>query len=398
MKHPALKLGDSLSIREKDERFILMANHAPILLWMARTDSLCFFFNSTWTEFTGRTAAQEWGVGWAEGIHPQDFQPCMDTYFDAFNKREKFEMTYRLLHKDGEYRWILDRGIPIIEKGVFLGYIGSCADITELRKATDSLEASKTSLEAALNDSQKKEIALQQLTKELRRSNEELENFAFAASHDLQAPLRTVASFCSLIQEQLAGNMTPELKEYCDILINASSEMKDLIDDLLTYSRLDREKTIPFTRVDIPKLIAEIRSQDYASGSDIIIECKGIPAVSGSKVLIKTLLSNLLENSYKFKKPDQTVHITLTAERDEDIITIAVKDNGIGIPTEFHQKVFEMFSRCHFLNVGGKGIGLAICKKVTDIHDGRIWVDSAPNEGATFYFTLPAHDRTVSPR
>jgi len=122
-------------IRETETRFRNMADAAPVLLWMSRTDGLCTFFNQTWLDFTGRTLEEEWGVGWAEGVHFEDFQRCIDTYTDAFNRRELFEMEYRLRRRDGEYRWILDRGTPrYTPDGTFAGYIGSCVDITERKQ------------------------------------------------------------------------------------------------------------------------------------------------------------------------------------------------------------------------------------------------------------------------
>src|SRR4051812_34225848 len=117
-----------------------MADASPVLLWMAGRDALCTFFNQTWLRFTGRTLEEEWGVGWAEGVHFEDFQRSMDTYTAAFNKREVFEMEYRLKRADGEYRWILDRGTPrLAQDGTFAGYIGSCVDITDRKKLEISL-------------------------------------------------------------------------------------------------------------------------------------------------------------------------------------------------------------------------------------------------------------------
>ena len=142
-----------------------MADASPVLLWMSRTDGLCTFFNQTWLDFTGRSLEEEWGVGWAEGIHFEDFQRCMDTYVDAFNRREVFEMEYRLRRHDGEYRWILDRGTPrYLPDGTFAGYIGSCVDITERK----------------------------QLEAELRKAVRVRDEFLSIASHELRTPLTSL--------------------------------------------------------------------------------------------------------------------------------------------------------------------------------------------------------------
>jgi len=152
-------------IRETESRFRIMADAAPVLLWMSRTDGLCTFFNQTWLNFTGRSQEEEWGIGWAEGIHFEDFQRCIDTYVDAFNRREVFEMEYRLRRHDGEFRWLLDRGTPrYTPDGTFAGYIGSCADITERK----------------------------QLEVDLRKAVKVRDEFLSIASHELRTPLTSL--------------------------------------------------------------------------------------------------------------------------------------------------------------------------------------------------------------
>ena len=153
-----------------------MADVAPVLLWMSDTDGLCTFFNQTWLSFTGRTLEEEWGVGWAEGVHFEDFQRCMDTYIEAFSQRRVFEMEYRLRRRDGEYRWILDRGTPrYTPDGTFAGYIGSCIDITE-RKALED---------------------------ELREAVQARDEFLSIASHELKTPLTALQLQIDSLDRQL---------------------------------------------------------------------------------------------------------------------------------------------------------------------------------------------------
>src|SRR4051812_10563258 len=136
-----------------DARFRLLADHAPVMLWMSGLDGLCEFFNSTWLEFTGRTLPEERGNGWAEGVHADDFQDCMDRYLNAFVARQAFRMEYRLRRADGQYRWILDHGVPRHGVGgVFEGFIGSCIDITEMRESAEALRARTEALTAALRE------------------------------------------------------------------------------------------------------------------------------------------------------------------------------------------------------------------------------------------------------
>ena len=129
------------ALRDSEARFRLLADHAPVLIWMSGTDTLCTFFNQPWLDFTGRTTEQELGNGWATGVHPDDFQRCLATYLAAFNARQPFRMEYRLRRADGVYRWIIDNGLPLFaSNSLFTGYIGSCFDITEIKEAQAEVE------------------------------------------------------------------------------------------------------------------------------------------------------------------------------------------------------------------------------------------------------------------
>ncbi|MBD2021746.1 PAS domain S-box protein, partial [Leptolyngbya sp. FACHB-36] len=167
------------AIRESEERFRTLADNAPMLLWMSDTDAQYEFFNQGWLSFTGRTLEQELGNGWADGVHPNDLQRCLDLHLGAFQTQQPFEVEYRLRRADGEYRWILDRGAPrVLPNGTFAGFIGSCIDITARKRAEDSLhhraeELSRTSMRLALTAAR------------LEKRNQELDQFAYVVSHDL---------------------------------------------------------------------------------------------------------------------------------------------------------------------------------------------------------------------
>lgn len=170
-------------LRESEARFQVMADCAPVLLWMAGTDARCDFFNKTWLDFTGRSLEQEAGYGWAEGIHPEDVQTCMDTYLDAFNARRPFMMEYRLRRADGAFRWVLDTGTPRFSPtGEFLGFIGSCVDITDRKGLEGEIRALNRDLERRVQDR----------TQDLEEANRNLESFSVSVSHDLRAPLRRI--------------------------------------------------------------------------------------------------------------------------------------------------------------------------------------------------------------
>jgi signal transduction histidine kinase len=226
---------------------------------------------------------------------------------------------------------------------------------------------------------------------ELTRSNRDLEQFAYVASHDLQEPLRKVASFCQLLQRRYAGQLDERADQYIAFAVDGAQRMQRLINDLLAFSRIGR-LTTGFTDVDLNRVLDDVTSQLEARNEDDgEIVWSGLPTVEGEEPLLTTLFVNLIGNSLKFRRPDVPPVIRITAERDGKEWRITVRDNGIGIEAEFADKVFVIFQRLHARDAyEGTGIGLAIVKKIVEYHGGRIWLDLDVDEGTSINFTLPA--------
>jgi signal transduction histidine kinase len=226
---------------------------------------------------------------------------------------------------------------------------------------------------------------------ELTRSNRDLEQFAYVASHDLQEPLRKVASFCQLLQRRYAGQLDERADQYIAFAVDGAQRMQRLINDLLAFSRIGR-LTTGFTDVDLNRVLDDVMSQLEARNEDDgEIVWSGLPTVEGEEPLLTTLFVNLIGNSLKFRRPDVPPVIRITAERDGKEWRITVRDNGIGIEAEFADKVFVIFQRLHARDAyEGTGIGLAIVKKIVEYHGGRIWLDLDVDEGTSINFTLPA--------
>ncbi|CAK0778153.1 hypothetical protein CCP4SC76_6570008 [Gammaproteobacteria bacterium] len=182
----------AFSLEEAEAHFRVIADAAPVLIWRAGLDKLCYWFNQVWLDFTGRSLAEEMGNGWAEGVHPDDFQACLDHYVRHFDAHQPFRMEYRLRRHDGEYRWILDNGVPLFDaKDQFIGFIGSCIDITD-RKLAEA---------------------------ELRRINTDLHRFAEVTAHHLQEPARRMASYADRLTAQLKGRIDdPEVQLSLDFI------------------------------------------------------------------------------------------------------------------------------------------------------------------------------------
>ncbi|WP_443667670.1 sensor histidine kinase [Jidongwangia harbinensis] len=225
---------------------------------------------------------------------------------------------------------------------------------------------------------------------ELVRSNRDLEQFAYVASHDLQEPLRKVASFCQLLQRRYAGQMDERADQYIAFAVDGAQRMQRLINDLLAFSRIGR-LTSGFTDVDLDRVLSEVKSQlEPRAGDDAEIVWSDLPTVEGEEPLLTTLFVNLIGNSLKFRRPGVPPRIRISAGQVGEEWQINVRDNGIGIESEFADKVFVIFQRLHARDAyEGTGIGLAIVKKIVEYHGGRIWLDLDVDEGTSIYFTLP---------
>jgi signal transduction histidine kinase len=250
------------------------------------------------------------------------------------------------------------------------------AELSEVREARSQIEW--------VNDQLKVQA------EELTRSNRDLEQFAYVASHDLQEPLRKVASFCQLLQRRYAGQLDERADQYIAFAVDGAQRMQRLINDLLAFSRIGR-LTAGFTEVDLNRVLTEVRSQlEVRAGEDAEISWAGLPTVEGEEPLLTTLFVNLIGNSLKFRRPDVPPVVRVSAERDGGEWRINVRDNGIGIEAEFADKVFVIFQRLHARDAyEGTGIGLAIVKKIVEYHGGRIWLDLEVEEGTSVWFTFP---------
>ena len=243
---------------------------------------------------------------------------------------------------------------------------------------------------------QKAEMVLAQRSQELARSNAELEQLAYVASHDLQEPLRMVTSYVQLLEQRYGGKLDAEAHEFIGFSVDGVKRMQALIDDLLTYSRVGtKAKPLQATDCDavLKTVLQSLRIAIEESGAQI--QCAVMPVVQGDPAQLTQLFQNLLANAIKFRG-SQAPQIEIRVEPENDFWRFEVKDNGIGIAPEYFARIFVMFQRLHNRSrYPGTGIGLAICKKIVERHGGRIWVDSEPGQGATFKFTLSQVPQTT---
>jgi PAS domain S-box-containing protein len=233
---------------------------------------------------------------------------------------------------------------------------------------------------------------LEEKASNLKRSNEELERFAYVASHDLQGPLRTITSYLQLLEQRYFASLGDDAKDFISFSVSGAKRMQQLITDLLNYSRLNSVPR-PYLDVNLNDLVfvvtKNLESTIHSTGA--VIEYAGLPVIFAEPYQLTQMLQNLVDNGMKFVK-DRTPHIRISCTETTDYWQINVSDNGIGIQNEFKDKVFLIFQRLHTENeYPGTGIGLAICQKVADLHDGKIWFESEYEAGTTFHVTISKH-------
>jgi PAS domain S-box-containing protein len=255
------------------------------------------------------------------------------------------------------------------EQGSLIGIVGVSVDITERKRAEE----------------------------ELQRSNAELQQFAYVASHDLQEPLRMVSSYTQLLAECYQGQLDAQADKFIAFATEGATRMQQLLEDLLDYSRVSRRPQ-PFEPINCTTILKDVLT-DLAvtmQESSAVVTADSLPTVLGDRTQLRQLLQNLISNAIKFRREEPPV-VHISAEPQEDFWLFTVRDNGIGIDPQFAERIFVLFQRLHSRQeYPGTGIGLAICKKIVERHAGRIWVESHLGEGSTFYFTLPRQPQLAS--
>lgn len=312
------------------------------------------------------------------GHHPKSFFTNMYATISSGNVW-RGEIKNRA--KDGSYYWVDTAIVPFMnEEGRAEKYLAIRAVITDRVQAEEALRASRSELVSQIE--------------QLARSNKELEQFAYVASHDLQEPLRTVSGYLQLLQGRHQDALDEDANEFISYAVKAAARMKQLIEDLLAFSRVGTTAKEPApTACDV--VITEVLdSLELAiDDANAMVTHDPLPVVSADAGQLMQLLQNLISNALKYRHADRDPVIHISAEQREGEWVFSVKDNGIGIEDKYAERIFVIFQRLHGKEeYSGTGIGLAVCKKIVERHGGRIWVESVPGEGSTFLFTIPLYE------
>jgi signal transduction histidine kinase len=264
------------------------------------------------------------------------------------------------------------------------------AHLEELvQQRTGELGTANEQLQKEIAGHERTEASLKRTAEQLARSNEELEQFAYVASHDLQEPLRVISGYVQLIEHKYKGQLDADADQFLNYIVDGATRMRQLITDLLDYSRL-ATRGKPLRPTNLQEVLDHVRAdlKGVIEESGAVLTCGPLPTVRGDEIQLTRLFQNLVGNALKFRS-DHPPKIDVSASRDGDRWTLAVRDNGIGIERQYWERIFVIFQRLHTRHkYPGTGIGLAICKRIVERHGGTIWLDSRPGEGTTFYFTL----------
>jgi PAS domain S-box-containing protein len=382
LQNQSISLLDQIAVLEKENAFlkahqvdIIRAKELylkifedfPALIWRANTEKACDYFNRTWLEFTGRTMEQEYGYGWAEYVHPDDLKPCVDTYIASFDKREPFDMEYRLKNKEGEYRWIRDYGRPFYDlDNSFAGYIGSCYDFT---------------------DSKINELKLKELNDAKNRLFETI-------GHDLHNPFHSILGLSELLMLNINSYSQEKSTDLSKKIFNSTLSAYKLLENLLEWAKL-QSNNIAFSpkKFDVGNSILETKEFVNITAATknirLNINISNI-IVFADQNMVNTIIRNLISNAIKYTPCGGEINVT--ANTIDDIVIVMVQDNGVGMSDEIKNKLFNL--QLHPSAKGtndekGTGLGLIICKEFVKMNKGDLWVKSELNKGSQFFFSLP---------
>lgn len=354
-------------LRESEELFSSLARLSPVGLLRSDMNGTVTYWNEKLRHITGRSEEEVIGKGYLTSVFEDDIERVENAWNDFVKTGNSLSLQFRFKHADGSLIWVIGQA-EIITRRDIKEVLYTITDITSMKKIESELKNSLVLLE---------------------QSNKELEQFAYVASHDLQEPLRMVSSYTQLLAKKYKDSIDGDGATYINFAVDGAQRMQMLINDLLDYSRITRQEhaleLVSTSRV-LGLVISNLRKKIEESGA--IVTNDLMPQVMGNEQQLIRVFQNLIDNAIKYRS-DTTPMVHISAREMESDYCFSITDNGIGIGEEYKERVFEIFERLHSASAyPGTGIGLAICKKVIEKLNGKIWLESNPVKGVTFYFTL----------
>lgn len=333
------------------------------LLCIADTDGNFRLLNPAWEKTLGYTTEELMAESFLSFTHPDDVQPTLDAVSTLSSQTKVFGFVNRYRCKDGTYRWLEWQSAPA-GKLIY----AAARDITDRKLMEERLNKYLT---------------------DLKRSNEELEQFAYVASHDLQEPLRMVSSFTQLLEQKYSDKLDKDAHDFIRFAVDGANRMQMLINDLLEFSRVST-KGKEFVKLDASSVLGQAISNLHAKISETgaLVTNDDLPFIKGDESQLVRLFQNLIDNAIKFRS-ESTPIIHISCHDEPEYIKFSVRDNGIGIDHQYFERIFQIFQRLHSkVEYPGTGVGLAICKRIIERHHGKIWLESEVDKGTSFFFTI----------
>jgi len=353
------------ALRASQARFRQLADAMPQIVWTAQPDGSIDYYNERCYEFTGFEHDKFNNADWETLLHPDDVAGAAGGWLDAVKAGRPYRVECRLWdRRETRWRWFLARALPARgADGAIVKWFGTTTDIDEQKRVED----------------------------DLRRLNEDLEQFAYSASHDLQEPLRTIKIYGELLASRYASRLEGEGREFIGFLRAGATRMESLVRDLLAYTQVVRfelpNETIDANQV-LVRTISALSGAIKQCGASVISDT--LPSVRVDGTHLGQLFQNLIGNAIKYRDPERAPLVYVSGRQENGYYVFSVRDNGIGIADEYKQHIFGLFKRLHTgEEYSGTGIGLAICQRIVERYRGRIWVESEPGTGSTFFFSIP---------
>jgi PAS domain S-box-containing protein len=379
-------------IRESDNDYRILTDSLPLMMFTLNNRGQVTYTNKWLKDFLGAFPAEIINPAWQAIIHPGDYSSFSKELNNAMTRQVSFSGQFRFREKPSEnYLWHFMSVIPLKnDKQIINRWTGFIVDIDAQKKIEQALKDNRE-LQETQEQLYNHQEELQQKVIELNRSNHELEQFAHLATHDLQEPLRKLFFYSDLLKKRYSTTLDAAGVGVLNNMSSAASRMRELINDLLSYSRLQKQD-ITFEDVRLGEIIGEvIKDLDLPiKEKNALIDVCEFPLITGNILRLRQLFNNLISNSLKYSKTGIPPHIQITVSTQEPNLLITVIDNGIGFEEKHSEQIFRLFERLHTRDqFPGTGIGLSICRKITELHHGKISATSVPNEYAKFEITLP---------
>lgn len=375
------------TLKESERRLATLMSHLPGMAYRCHVDAhwTLEFVSEGCEALTGyrpERLTNNPDLTFVKLIHPDDLHKMSSGVAAALKSRGVFRLVYRIHTASGEEKWVWEQGQGVFSpEGQLVALEGFIADITEQKQSEEEITRLNEELESRVI----------RRTEQLQQANRELEGFSYSVSHDLRAPLRGIDGFARILQDEYAAALPDEGRRYLKLVRNNAQQMGRLIDDLLNFSRLNRQ---PVRRVacDSAALVKECLESlgSEANGRELCVSVGDLPRVEADPALLRQVFVNLLSNAMKFTRRSEPARIEVgTLEHPDCGRVFFVRDNGVGFDMKYRDKLFGVFQRLHRAeDYEGTGVGLALIQRIIHRHNGEIWAEAEPGEGAVFYFTL----------